>query len=257
MAMAFNPYQGIDWSKQDDASLGKYYKEYQRNQGMREGDTGYKNPDWYSGLLTEYNRRIGARTPGQYGGNSSQGPAQQVGNAQQGVDNIFDWWKNRDPVRAAGQSLPGEDEYYNRQMGNVSRILAARQRSTTSNLYDALNARGFGQSSEVARGAGQISQAYGSSLADALGNIQNNQFAARERRIENAQNQQFQSGMADKNFQYQLQLLKTQLASQGHSDLLGIIDSLISGAAQYFAPGDKNTSGGGGSYVPDPGWGNG
>lgn len=245
MAMAFNPYQGIDWSKQDDASLGKYYKEYQRNQGMREGDTGYKNPDWYSGLLTEYNRRIGARQPDVYNrGNTAPGtPAPPVGKV--------------DPVTAAGNPLPGEDAYYNRQMGNVSRILAARQRSTTSNLYDALNARGFGQSSEVARGAGQISQAYGSSLADALGNIQNNQFAARERRIENAQNQQFQSGMADKNFQYQLQLLKTQLASQGHSDLLGIIDSLISGAAQYFAPGDKNTSGGGGSYVPDPGWGNG
>jgi len=151
-----------------------------------------------------------------------------------------------DPVAAAGQPLPGEDEYYNRQYGNVSRILAARQRASTTGLYDALNARGFGQSSEVARGAGQISQAYGSSLADALGNIQNNQFAARERRIENAQNQQFQSGMADKNFQYQLQLLKTQLASQGHSDLLGIIDSLISGAAQYFGGGGSGGSSGGG-----------
>lgn len=241
-----NPYQNINWGSLSDDDLGKYYQGYQSNQRRRPGDTGYQNPDWYSGLLTEYNRRIGARQPDVYNrGNTAPGtPAPPV-------DKV-------DPVTAAGNPLPGEDAYYNRQMGNVSRILAARQRSTTSNLYDALNARGFGQSSEVARGAGQISQAYGSSLADALGNIQNNQFAARERRIENAQNQQFQSGMADKNFQYQLQLLKTQLASQGHSDLLGIIDSLISGAAQYFGGGGGGgSSSGGGSYVPDPGWGNG
>ena len=237
-----NPYQNINWGGLSDDDLGKYYQGYQSNQRRRPGDTGYQNPDWYSGAVQEYNRRVGARTPGQYGGPTDPKPPVAA----------------VDPVTAAGQALPGEDEYYNRQYGNVSRILAARQRASTTGLYDALNSRGFGQSSEVARGAGQISQAYGSSLADALGNIQNNQFAARERRIENAQNRQFQSGMADKNFQYQLQLLKTQLASQGHSDLLGIIDSLISGAAQYFGGGGGGgSSSGGGSYVPDPGWGNG
>lgn len=234
---SFNPYQGIDFGKISDADLGKYYGEYQRNKGMRPGDTGYKDPSWFDGVLQEYNRRVGARSPGQYGGNTTPTtPAAPV-----------------DPVAAAGNSLPGEDAYYNRQMGNVSRILAARQRSTTSNLYDALNSRGFGQSSEVARGAGQISQAYGSSLADALGNIQNNQFAAREQRIQNAQNQQFQSGMADKNFQYQLQLLKTQLAAQGHSDVLGFIDSFLSGLGQFIPTGgggSGSSGGGGGSSVP-------
>jgi len=234
-----NPYQNINWGSLKDDELGKYYRGYQNNQRMKPGDTGYMNPDWYSGAVQEYNRRVGARTPGQYGGTDPNPPVAAV-----------------DPVTAAGEPLPGEDSYYNRQMGNVSRILAARQRASTTGLYDALNSRGFGQSSEVARGAGQISQAYGSSLADALGNIQNNQFAARERRIENAQNRQFQSGMADKNFQYQLQLLKTQLASQGHSDILGMIDSLISGAAQYFGSGGGSSGGGGGSYTPDPGWGN-
>lgn len=250
----------MNWGQYSDADLSKYYNDYKSRVDRYKyspGGTGGvdpNDPNW-AALSQEYNRRVGARAPGQYpqggtvpgvpGGNTFGGyfgqAARQWG---QSPDN-----PNNDPIARAGRDLPGEDAYYKNQMGTVQRALGAQRDSAQMNLGQALENRGFGNSGLVGQGYAAINQGYGQQLGQALGGINDARFSAREQRIGRAQDQQFQQGQQRRNFEYQLTLLKTQLAQQGRTDILSYIDSLAGGLFDMLY--NSNSGGGGGSNAPD------
>lgn len=248
----------MNWGSYNDADLGKAWTDYQRRTQYRPGYTGRidpNDPDWVA-LNQEYQRRVGARSPGQYQNPGAQPPAGSVpGTGGSWTDQIKDWmrqWRNQDPVYRAGQDLPGEQAYYDRQIGSVQRALGAQRDSAAMNLGQALAARGMGGSSVASDAYANLSRGYGQQLGQALGDIENSRFAAREQRIQRAQDRQFQDQQARKNFEYQLALLKTQLASQGRSDVLSYIDSLAGSLFESLFPGDgANIDAGAGVQAPD------
>lgn len=236
----------INWGSYNNQQLGSAYDDYQRRLHYRPGQTGAATPNdpMYAGLFDEYNRRIGSMSGGgSGGGQTASGPVSQG----DGFRDLAQWWNSPqnpgfDPVAAAGRSLPGEDAFYQNQIGVAQRALGAQRDSATMNLGQALETRGFGSSSLMGQGAASINQDYGARLGDVLGNIQGAQFASRERRIENAQNQAFQSGQSQKNFQYQLALLKAQLQAQGKGNLLGYLDDIFNAVGGLW-PGGGGQSG--------------
>lgn len=237
----------INWGAYNNQQLGSAYDDYQRRSQYRPGQTGGVNANDpnFAGLSDEYNRRVGS-----FGGGGSGGAGRAVSGPTSpggGFRDFAQWWNSPqnpgfDPVAAAGRSLPGEDAFYQNQIGVAQRALGAQRDSAQMNLGQALETRGFGSSSLVGQDAAGINRDYGARLGDVLGNVQGAQFASRERRIENAQNQAFQSGQSQKNFQYQMALLKAQLQAQGKGNLLGYLDDIFNAVGNLW-PGGGGQSG--------------
>jgi len=157
-------------------------------------------------------------------------PNRAVGTEVGGTSNQTYW----DWINNAAKDLPGEDDYYKRQIGQVQRALGAQAQGSENSLAEALATRGFGAGTLTGSGYADIQRQTGAQLQTALGGINDARFAAREGRINAAQGRVFQDQQAFKNFQYQLQILKMQLAAQGKSDQAGLIEGLLSNLAQLF-----------------------
>lgn len=89
-------------------------------------------------------------------------------------------------VWGATQELPGESAFFDALLARRARGLEATAQSQRRSLYNALEARGLGQSSVVSIGLGDIGRQQGLGLQEAGADIANMQFLMREGRISDA-----------------------------------------------------------------------
>ena len=191
--------------------------------------------------------RTGQGNNGNQGGVWSRGGRDTWGGANTpdygtGVGPTTPYW---DWIANAAKDLPGEDDYYKRQIGQAQRVLGAQSQAAEGSLNEALAQRGFGAGTLTGTGYADIQRQTGQQLGNALNSINDARFTAREGRINAAQGRVFQDQQSAKNFQYQLQILKMQLEAQGNSAQAGMIGGILGNLAQIFGWGSGNDAAGG------------
>jgi len=140
--------------------------------------------------------------------------------------------------------MPGEEEYYNRQIGAMNRLFGARQQVAQTGLANAMLSRGRGQSGYMSTGMANIARQFGDQFASGVNNLNDERFTARESRFQRSLDRQFDREQAEKNYQYQMGLLKEQQKAGSGESWLSSLGALGQAYTQYrYGRGDSTNSG--------------